>query len=606
VPTSLEELAPHLASQLAIGVSPAGAAAAAQHTRPSSPDFSEDSSISTAVSMTKSKPEHVILSGLSSSGGFAGSGTNPGIYPSASSASEVDDEYENANKSSEARACSILLHAMWQIDYRIREPPSYIYDLVQINADGGTPLPKDRSLYQCTASLKLYFPKRLVECKESANIMDYWESPLEHSQAKPSALSPQRRGDVTNNNEPSRKRKDSFTSQATPSPTRQSKQEGNNGGEHSSPTAAREQEEMVPHRIESVGTGSTKRESKHRSSAKLLSMLFPECSSMVEVMAAAEAARECYAAKKTVLAQTKRAKLSNGRSFSPPASALAASATNEGYGTKEKEIQPDLSKRLCSNNKSGLTETHDSECLAEDLFGVAGLSLSEPAKDCKRVLCRDMGTKQNEVDIALKSMYDGKEAEESAGFRLRRVDINAMDRVCTFLNASSETGTSAHTQNDEAEPPSSAGPSDIQLNLHNASIAMLLLIRNECCSDDSPPLGFAILELEKERTLMLHAIRHVDHLPKENFTECLDELASAMRYNLDTSSTIEYSESDLLQFVHDHLYAAQGKASEDDDGDLPLSNSHLQSVKEEDNEDVNSEEEANENDLVGRKRSRVD
>jgi hypothetical protein len=437
-----------------------------------------------------------------------------------------------------------------------------------------------------------------MEGKESANdIMDYWESPLEHSQAKPPAVSPQRKGDIAN--EPSRKRKDSFTSQATPSPARQLNQDAN-CGEYSTPsTAAQEQEETLPHRIESVGTGSTKRESKHRSSAKLLSLLFPECSSMVEVMAAAEAARECYAAKKTALAQTKRAKLSNGRSFSPPASTLAASVIKERRSSEEeKDIQPDLSKKLRSN-ESGSTEAQDSECLTEGLFGVAGLSLSEHSKDCKRILRNGMGSFHNEVDIALKSIY-GKEAEETTGFLLRRVDKNGMDRVCTFLHASSEAGNSTDANNDEAGPQSSAGSSDFQLNLHSGSIVMLLLIRNDSCSDVSPPLGFVILELEKERTLTLRAINHVDHLPKENFMECLDELASTMLYNLDTNSIIEYSECDLLQFVQDHLYG------EDENRDISLPTSHLQSVKEEDNEDVNSEEEANENDLAGRKRSRVD
>lgn len=48
--------------------------------------------------------------------------------------------------------------------------------------------------------------------------------------------------------------------------------------------------------LEAVGTGATKREARHAASAKLLMLLFPTCSTLVEVIAAAEAAREAYAA----------------------------------------------------------------------------------------------------------------------------------------------------------------------------------------------------------------------------------------------------------------------------------------------------------------------
>ena len=60
-----------------------------------------------------------------------------------------------------------------------------------------------------------------------------------------------------------------------------------------------------------------KRDAKHIASAKLLALLFPDCKGMVEVVKAAEAAREQYAANKalkqsmkaTTQAYTKRKKI---------------------------------------------------------------------------------------------------------------------------------------------------------------------------------------------------------------------------------------------------------------------------------------------------------
>lgn len=526
----------------------------------------------------------------------------PGIYPSASSASELDDDEEKAYND---RACSILLHAMWQIDYRIREPPSYEYELMKNNVAAAEerpqrfpPLPKDRLPFQCTASLKLYFSKRLVdECKDTATIMDFWESPLEHSQAKPSALSPQRKGDGTNN-EQSRKRKDSFASQATPSPARQLLRRGKHG-EVPSPTDAQEQGETVPHRIESTGTGSTKRESKHRASAKLLAMLFPECSSMVEVMAAAEAARECYAAKREeAIAQTKRAKLSNSRSFSPAATAALLPTTNaEGFSHNDQLSQLRLTMKH-SSDKLKVAKTEEAEALNDDLFSVAGLSLSEPTRDSKNTL-------EKKVKIALKLMYGGKETEGSAGFRLRCMGIDDYDRLGSLLNESLETQNTStdreETVQKDARVTSEFNLSDLKLS---SSTAVLLITRTDVSNDDSP-LGMSILSTlgneSKENMLSVNFLKHEDHLPRETFIECLEELANTLSFTLDMSNIME--DCPIKSFVSDYLdiQGAKGK-----DPGIPTANVHLQSVEEEDEEAEGSGEEANENDHTGRKRSRVD
>ncbi|KAL7537237.1 hypothetical protein ACHAWF_005701 [Thalassiosira exigua] len=336
-PLSLDELGPHLASQLAIGGGERCARA-----RPPSPDHSEDSSISTKDAAGLAAAGEVVSGGplsqklglqlLSPSGRFVSSN----IYPCASttsgvsSASDVDDDDENAYYASRgASVCSTLLHAMWQIDNRIREPPSYSFDLcpcpvgvaVRAGSGGDAPMaatnacskrkkvesPREVAvprMFQCIGSLKLYFPKYLAE-KQSSLSQDCWESPLEYLQSR--ICIPSAKEGV------SRKRKDGFESQSATFSDRPQLSAGVDDPLKEHVEAKEEEEEFIHHKLEGIGTGSTKRESKHKASAKLLAALFTSCNSMVEVKAEAETARELYAAKKAA-SQTKRM----GSIASPP------------------------------------------------------------------------------------------------------------------------------------------------------------------------------------------------------------------------------------------------------------------------------------------------
>jgi hypothetical protein len=629
--TSLEELAPHLASwKLSTDQAVAG-----QRTRPSSPDNSEDSSISTAVSMTKSKSDGagVILGGLLQSASSA----VPGIYPSASSTSEVDDDDENAYYASGgARVCSSLLSAMWQIDYRIPEPPSYVFDLLlqQNNCTGGNSLPTDKKAefivppvaevtahrlpFQCTASLKLYLPRRLVNGKDSSSWMDCWESPLEHLQSKPSAQSPQRQGEASR--EPSRKRKDSFASALTPSPIRQSRQRDGDSEEVTPSTSAPEQDEIVTHQIESIATGSTKRESKHRASASLLSMLFPECQTLVEVKAAAECARECYAAKK-MIAQTKRAKLSNEHKSFSPIEASSLPKPLDKSESKEESKQP-TSDQVAAN-ESAASET---EGLGEGFVSVAGLSLSEANNDCKRIngseRADDLDSKEAldiEVTTALHLFQDTRIAGQAiaGSLLLRRANSHDFDSICALLNKSpnrtpnapKSTGTDP-TYKESVNSPNDEISSDIVFSPDKRDkIILILLLSRVVVPQDEPPLGLSILSLSghnevKDRALTLHVIKHQDHLPRERFIECLEEFANLMDSHLDSSCTIhDTATPDIIAFVR-QLSVEKPFDNYEEGGEHRLPGRQLQSVQEED-EDAGSEEDEG-NDLAGRKRSRVD
>jgi len=597
VPTSLEELAPHLASQLAIGVSanhaPATAAAAnTNQSRPSSPDISEDSSISTAVSMTKSNYEHVRVSlgGLlqpSSNGGLATNGSL-GIYPSASSASEYDED-ENAYRSSdEARVCSTLLHAMWQIDYRIREPPKYVYEFLQ----GETTA--HRLPFNCTASLGLGFPKRLVDDKDC--IMDHWESPLEHLQSKPPAELPQKAGGATHPHEQSRKRKDSFASQATESPARLLRNPETDRDVLPPSTAVTDsvidQEEMITYQIVNTGTGATKRESKHKASVKLLAMLFPECSSVVEVIAAAEAARECYTAKKK--ATTKRAKLSN-----------ESSSVELLTTTNRKELD---TKSLSDNNLSPNEPFEEKAEEGAGFFSVAGLSLSETTLKSSAVHLKM--NLPSEISSALYSIRKSKKSEDdTASHALQLAKFDDFECLCALVNKTSrspkhETEEETNHQTDKEVALSRNQKSDLT--------AILLLTRADATQTDSSPMGLAILscssdeESKEIRKLSIYVIRHHDSVTYEEFITLLEELAIAMSCDLDTtSSIIEYNSSNIISLVQE--YFDSRNFYDDENKDLPNKNSFLQSVEEEDEDaDKSEQDEANENELAGRKRSRVE
>jgi hypothetical protein len=100
---------------------------------------SEDSSISTTMSMKKNIVTPLLTGGPLrphlSTVGVSGQTIRSSIYPcasttSASSATSEDDDDEYFS-SRGAHICSVLLHAMVQIDERIREPPRYKYDVCE-------------------------------------------------------------------------------------------------------------------------------------------------------------------------------------------------------------------------------------------------------------------------------------------------------------------------------------------------------------------------------------------------------------------------------------------------------------------------------------------
>ena len=622
-PLSLDELGPHLASQLAIGGD------GVVHGR-SSPDHSETSSISTIVSEEVVSGDPLVSGGplllshklgshsatLASlnAAGKMGRFLSSSIYPctsttsGVSSASEVDDEDENAYYSSRgASVCSTLLHALWQIDDRIWEPPSYSFDLCPSTGNAtenlksgdslaalGTAskrekveLPREVSgnrMFKCTATINLYFPKRLVgDCLSS--IMDYWESPLDYLQSTEcSSPSSCDKGESLQ----SRKRKDSFASQ-TPNKDVVEAQE-----ETPKTPEKHEKGNFLQHKIENTATGLTKRESKHKASAKLLATLFPACNSMVEVKAEAEAARELYAAKKES-SQAKRPKI------------MVLSAEKKSS-----------SKRSAFPN-AGPTKND---------ISLQALSLSEPKDGTKRIKWNDSLDVEysfaGEVDAALHIIQESDEEgrwitrdlsfDDVGKIVLRRACCDDTDHIHLLLNKSEiasaalppkqlfstpneaaltdndvppESGNEDQDYNHVKEEYSTDGKNEEQ-QLGDHSI-ILVLARAVALRD--PPLGCAILTVKDStcegRSLTLDRLCYEEHLPRERFIESIETFVKYVHCTLDTRSDgLAVTLNDIKSFLsrsppplyrpEDVVDCAKGGSS----------HRHLQSVKEEESEEV--------------------
>ena len=162
------------------------------------------------------------------------------VYPGTSTTSEEENDYYASRGAS---VCSALVHAMWQIHDDIPEPPSYTYDVCTKNpaakrkgVAGSTAVVVHRASFVCTARLLVKTPLSKANDKEQ----DSKDNDSDHSKS-----------------------------------------------EHDD-----DEDKFHVKTLTAVGTAVTKREARHAASAKLLAMLFPECNGMVEVKAAAEAARE--------------------------------------------------------------------------------------------------------------------------------------------------------------------------------------------------------------------------------------------------------------------------------------------------------------------------
>ena len=370
---------------------------------------------------------------------------------------------------------------------------------------------------------------------DNDDIMTYWQSPLDYLQAKYSSPSPT--SDKVEASQ-SRKRKDSFSFES-PSPNKaprpnhptDSEQKEEPKQKIESNQEPEKKEEVVLHKLTGTGLGSTKRESKHKASAQLLSSLFPGCSSIVEVKAEAEASRELYAANRVATSQTKRAKLSSPES-------KKSSKRSAFSGTP-------------SSSKSGIS--------------LLSLSLSEPKRAKRTQWTADEKKQQpfqDEVDAALLSLQelddegesnnDDDDVERIVLKRATEVDADHIHALMKKYRSSLSKKECSTTQNEPlnlgGEDPESDNDDETQEQEVQLSDETFILVLSRAAATQDPPLGCAILTLDtssEERVLALSRVDHEKHLPRERFDECLETFAKSIDCSIETSNNLAADDSEM-------------------------------------------------------------
>jgi len=658
----------------------------------SSPTLSEDSSISTAVSMSKSIASAMVVTGgpfiqpkdrARNRLAFPSASTTSGI----SSASEdVDDDEYLASRG--ASVCSALLNVMVQIDGRIKEQPIYTFDVcanpatiaqqqqqqqaqaleeehenkggkkssakrkgVGFSGVGGAIVSKRRSAtnavgrvvtihrssFACTASLILY--KEKIKSKE------------EHS-------SPKKKDE--------REARDRGQSSPLKNEVRDDAKVGDpyhvedgavgkisaGEGKHAIRRPSSESTDDISiETLQAVGTGATKREARHIASAKLLAKLFPDCIGMVEVKAAAEAAREKYAAKR---AKMKCAAQSEGDKFSKRERRRKVKHESSGPQENLTFVYPQssdptlpywLSKSLIAGIEleSRTTKKIDS---ADDL---AKLSLSEatdgkeppsngnqlePLEDDGKLQVSRQRQFEEKVDAALQ-IHDAEDERNPSYFKeddlsktiLRRAtieDVSSIERL--LANEDSDRKWPAHQ--DRSNGLSSVSPlaltgmtsrpllgkisSGIDITTAASQLwgsqSVVLILSRAIALPDEPPLGFAVLStgfsMTKGRILRISEIANEVHFPRERLIECLEKLGGKLHCQVEDTdnnchrSGILFTDFQLCDIVKSHAMHAKhvsitGECTDIQENRSQLHGKPLQSVKEEDNEDDDAKSDQN-------------
>jgi len=476
------------------------------------------------------------------------------VYPGTSTTSEEDNDYYASRGAS---VCSALLHALWQIDDCIPEPPSYTFEVGSATAKrkgvaGNTTIAVQRSSFVCTA--------RLVVKPDWFNNDDKnkKEAPVKADEDKGKAMA---------NND--------------------------------------EKDQLEAETLVAVGTAATKREARHAASAKLLALLFPECDGMVEVKAAAETFREKYAADKALKMQSRRTFAHEKRKFNDTDKLPRKRSID--FATPDESDPPlpeDLTKQLLGIlGHDVIEDEEDTPRDDDDVVSVESLSLSEKAfpRDEKKKaavvshleasLSRSLSRKKqldDRVDAALQVMNEldeeGRHLPEALSSDdigrtvLRRAESEDADWIEKLLANRDESSVSRRQPSVQGNNPGpfallgvslpantlSECETDFESENENLSLpsrlwgstAITLLLCRVISPKDDPPLGCAVLTLgfsmDKGPVLRIAELVSEPHLPKERFIECLGKFASHMKCTLDCEAIVSDSPApmDLAETVY--------------------------------------------------------
>lgn len=545
--SSLEELAPNLAKQLAIG-----------HTNDDEGEDDDEDDVAGAERRERNavirNAARDVQRGVTVDDSSRKRQKIPQVYPGTSTTSDDEDE-DTYYASRGASVCSSLLHVMVQIDDRLPEAPQYSYKIEagaasndggaspqlkrKAGAPVGTPIsPILPGSFQCAGTLKL------------------------------------RLHDV-----------ESFAS-------------GQSGSSH-------QQDDENFLFLEAVAVAGSKRAARHSVAAKLLAILFPECDGMAQVKEAAEAARDEYAASRAQKQQTRREKeftqfnsyLSGSHhdgeapnfcfavasEYTPPLPAVVDEGIAATIIRPSRGETADLVQSKNKDSAFDLGTEEESELIRQ---------LSRQRQLDERINATLQ--KSNEHDDVGRSLPEQVTADDVGRTVLRQAtadDAHWIDKL--FCSKS------PHDLSNGRSPMSILGAekelSSTAFRLWSSSTIILLLCRAIAPYED-PPLGCAILTLgfsmQRGRLIRISQIASKPHLPRERFIECLHSFSTAMSCSLETASAIESSRTSLrkdcmYKILNSHLLHAnrypeeyQRKATPSRPMEETLLKSSLQSVQE--------------------------
>jgi hypothetical protein len=589
---------------------------------------------------------------------FPSASTTSGI----SSASEdVDDDEYLAFRG--ASVCSALLNVMVQIDSRIRDPPSYTFDVC---ANPATLVQQQQQGHHSEIDQKMHGSSKrkgigfsgaggAIVSKRRSAMNSVGRAVTIHRSSFACTASLVLHNETVKRehmNDVTPKRKDQKISEddnnSVQKIEKSIRDQLSAKGNHDDNAALLESNEKRKQIVEStkdvkiqtlkaIGTGTSKREARHVASAKLLAMLFPECKGMVQVKAAAEAAREQYAAER---AKFKRGFQQEGEKNSKP----EARKTNIDLSldAAEHSLDRPISNERCETKGEAAKPCAKKIDSADDL---AKLSLSEVVEtnewteDESSSLAMTEGnelhkSKQKElgeaIDSAIQIFNDFDDEGKAPYFNeddfsktvLRRAtmeDIGAIERLLTKdddgkrqlskvapYNISSRSGplsvigeTVKPCMGECLDQDPDTSPTASQLW---GSYTVVLLLSRAVALPDEPPLGLAIVSLEvsseKGRTLRIADIANEVHFPRERLIECIENLGKIMKVHVEHSAercdknSVLLTESSLRNVIK--MYNKNDAENYDADEEPIEVRQHssrfyglepLQSVKEEDYED---------------------
>ena len=496
----LEDLAPNLAKRLAIG-----------QKQPKDDDNDEDNGNKDVDDYNKKRRKK----------------PPPSYYSTTTTTSEDDDE--NAYYASRgASVCSALLHAMWQIDETIPEPPSYKFQICANPANNAAlkrkaSMTTHRSSFACTATLRVNRP---AKDDDDDKEQDRLENDKEDASSSSSSSS-------------------------------------------SSPAGA-----VVVQTLSAVGTGATKRDARHVASAKLLAMLFPGCDGMVEVKAAAEARRQEYAALKQ---QSKRAaRVDNAKKrllpsprdpLLPPSLLTLLRDTMTDNDDDDDEDAVSVEGLSLSENKPSIDAVaavtaaamlktaampasldHNTTALASTQKATTTTTTTPKQVSLARQKQLDELVDaalqlQNEVDEEGRSLPTALNRDDVGRTVLRRAmpeDRRWIEKLLRDSSANSDPKRKKHSSSSNNNNNNNNNSNTLwgqKQREYWGSTTITLLLCRAIVPYDEPPLGCAILTLSfhwtKGRTLRIAAMGNGPHLPQERFLECLEVFGKHLKCELE-------------------------------------------------------------------------